>query len=46
MGSCACDITPDVCDNLCCCDPDCPVSIVANWKKDPDNVCVDLSKHY
>lgn len=25
-GSCTCDLTEDVCDGNCCCDPDCTVS--------------------
>lgn len=38
---CTCDLTPGVCDSYCCCDLDCPVSILTFWILDNKNVCLD-----
>lgn len=38
---CTCDLTPNVCDTYCCCDMDCPVSILTFWIIDNNNVCLD-----
>ena len=32
FSSCTCDLTPNGCDEACCCDPDCPASTVAQWR--------------
>jgi hypothetical protein len=43
LGSCTCDLTPDSCDYLCCCDPECPTKITSIWISDPNNICLDKS---
>jgi hypothetical protein len=46
IGACSCDLTPDSCDYLCCCDPECPSKITSIWISDPNNICLDKSKIY
>ncbi len=43
LGPCACDLTPGVCDYLCCCDADCPQKTTAEWISDSRNICLDKS---
>ena len=44
LGVCSCDLTPNACDYQCCCDTECPTSIITLWISDPNNVCLDKSK--
>lgn len=44
MGPCACDLTFNVCDNYCCCDADCPISLIQVWNTTFFNQCVNKSK--
>ncbi len=44
IGVCSCDLTPGSCDNLCCCDKDCPEKVTSLWIADQNNVCLDKSK--
>jgi len=44
IGPCPCDINPFVCDHLCCCDKECPLKTIEEWKADPNNICIDNSK--
>lgn len=46
IGVCTCDLTPNSCDYLCCCDQDCPNSITTTWMNDPSNVCLDKRKFF
>jgi hypothetical protein len=45
IGTCTCDLTPNTCDYLCCCDIDCPSKITSVWLDDPNNICLDKSKN-
>ena len=46
IGTCTCDLTPNTCDYLCCCDIECPSDIINTWLDDPNNICLDKSKNY
>jgi len=41
IGECVCDMTQDTCDYLCCCDKDCPATIIGTWLNDTNSVCLD-----
>lgn len=41
LTQCVCDLTPNSCDYNCCCDLDCPVSLLTKWVLDTSNVCID-----
>jgi hypothetical protein len=43
IGTCTCDLTPNTCDYLCCCDTECPTTITDKWISDPNNICLDKS---
>lgn len=43
LGPCSCDLTPGVCDYLCCCDSDCPEKVTTDWINDSKNICLDKS---
>ena len=44
LGTCTCDLTPNTCDYLCCCDTECPSTLTNTWIDDPNNICLDKSK--
>ena len=44
IGPCDCDLTPLSCDYKCCCDSDCPQSVVQTWINDQSNVCLNKRK--
>lgn len=44
ISTCPCDLTPNVCDYLCCCDPHCSEVTVLSWKENSNNICLDKSK--
>lgn len=44
LGTCTCDLTPNTCDYLCCCDTECPSDLITTWLDDPNNICLDKSK--
>lgn len=46
IGLCTCDLTPNACDYLCCCDPDCPSAITSKWISDSNNICLDKRTIY
>jgi|LauGreDrversion4_2_1035121.scaffolds.fasta_scaffold2059023_1 hypothetical protein len=43
MGKCLCDLTANMCDHLCCCDPDCTQDEVNNWLNSMSLTCKDQS---
>ena len=42
--TCECDITPNTCDYLCCCDSDCPKNITQTWINTASDICANKSK--
>ena len=38
---CGCNLTPNSCDFNCCCDLDCPVSLLTKWILDERDSCLD-----
>jgi hypothetical protein len=46
IGLCTCDLTPNTCDYLCCCDTDCPTEMSNAWLNNPADVCLNKSKTF
>lgn len=38
---CICNLNPGICDYNCCCDLDCPVSLLTSWLLNNNNICLD-----
>jgi len=44
VQTCECDVTPNTCDYLCCCDADCPTTLTTIWINGA-NLCENRSKY-